>query len=380
MLLNTEHKMNLRISRLARIRQGFTLVELLIVVAILLILTTLTVVLYNSAGDSDKIRSSARQLQSALLGARDRAIRAKAPRGLRLIVDTIPANNSRVISSMIYIGAPEVWTQGYIQIARADFSPADQSADSTTVNIVRGWGTDWQLLFAQGLLTNGSRIEIPANSGSWYTVDTSLLQTPPTIPGTYPNPPDDYLILTGTGYRQNAVYVSPAVGAFPVLPPDEFGVGQYKLELQPAILPGQEPLKLSPNIVVDVDRSQLPTLGAMASSLDIMFTPRGLVGSGNVVASGLLNFYLCTQEDAELNTAVIGTASYTDPMVNNVRNPADPQSGEKLILTLFPQTGNIATAPVDPTDIIVNATGVSGVDGLADDPFKFAKIGATASR
>lgn len=336
-------------------RLGFTLVELIIVVAILMIMATLTLAIFNSTNESDRIRSSARQLQSALLGARDRAIRAREARGLRLMVD--PATNT--ISNMVYIGSPEIWRQGTIAIGRADFAPPDLTPDNGSVTIVRGWNTDWQLLFQQGLLANGSRIKIPADStGSWYTVDTSLLLNPPTYPMGYASPADDILILTGSGFRTPPLYSG--INAFDVMQPNVDGEANYLLELQPAILPGQEPLKLSSGIVIDVTHSKLPV--PPTNNLDIVFSPRGLIASGNVLAWGLLHFYLCTQEDAIMNL------NATDP----TRDAADPNSGEKLILTLFPQTGNLATFPVNTFD--------GNGNQLADDPFSFAKTGGTAGR
>lgn len=339
---------------------GFTLIELMIVVALLMLLTTLTLVLFNSSSESDRIRSSARQLQSALLGARDRAIRAKAPRGLRLMVDS----TTNTINTMVYLGTPDIWRQGSIQVGRRDFAPADMSADAGSgVSVVRGWGTDWQLLFQQGLLVSGSRIKIPADAnGSWYTVDTSLLSSPPAAASGDTNPPDDILLLTATEFRTPAVYPSPVVGAFDRQGINDLGQGNYLLELQPGVLPGQEPLTLSSGIVIDVARSQLPT-SFTGGNLDIMFSPRGLVASGSVLASGLVHFYLCTLEDAQLNNGPADTN----------RNAADPQAGEKLLLTLFPQTGNIATFPVDSTD-------TTPKDSRADDPFHNAKIGGTAGR
>ena len=356
---------------------GFTLIELLIVVALLMVLTTLTLAIFNSTGESDRIRSSARQLQSALLGARDRAIRAKAPRGLRLMID--PA--TLTITNMVYLGVPEIWRQGTIQVGRADFSPADQSSDSgSVVNIVRGWGTDWQLLYQQGLLVDGSRIKLPADAtGSWYTVNTEFLKNIPAVASGDMNPPDDILVLTATTFRTQATYPAPLVAAFDPLPPNSLQQGNYLLELEPAVLPGQEPLKLSSGIVIDAARSKLPTT-LVGNNLDIMFSPRGLVASGPVLASGLVHFYLCTQEDAELNRGVMGTPSINDPALNGPRNAADLQSGEKLLLTLFPQTGNVATFPVDGTDMVNNITGAAPKDLLADDPFRNAKLGGTAGR
>lgn len=36
--------------------------------------------------------------------------------------------------------------------------------------------------------------------------------------------------------------------------------------------------------------------------------------------------------------------------------------------------------PIDPTDVVINATGAAGNDGLADDLFRFARIGSRAGQ
>ena len=48
------------------------------------------------------------------------------------------------------------------------------------------------------------------------------------------------------------------------------------------------------------------------------------------------------------------------------------RSAQKELLTIFPQTGLVATFPIDPTD--------ANHDGLADDLFHFAKIGSTSGQ
>ena len=67
-------------------RRGFTLIELLVAISILLILSALTFTMVNVTMDSDRIRSGSREVQSYLEGARNQAIYAKAPRGVRFLV------------------------------------------------------------------------------------------------------------------------------------------------------------------------------------------------------------------------------------------------------------------------------------------------------
>ena len=74
-------------------RAGFTLIELLIAVTIFLILTTIAVSAVNAFGDGDRVSGSARQVQSFVSGARDRAIftnqtdAGPRPVGVRLLPD-----------------------------------------------------------------------------------------------------------------------------------------------------------------------------------------------------------------------------------------------------------------------------------------------------
>ena len=110
-------------------RLAFTLTELLVVIMIMIILTTLTVSAYNFSMSSERSRSAARGVQSYLEGARDRAIYSGEPRGVRFLVDR---DNPRTVSSMVYIGESEPWTQGVIRLERLD-DDDDKVADGPDV-------------------------------------------------------------------------------------------------------------------------------------------------------------------------------------------------------------------------------------------------------
>jgi len=77
-------------------RSGYTLVEILVVVSIVLILFSMTLATVRLTRDGDRVSSAAAQIQSFLAGARDRAIYARAPRGVRFFLD---GDNPRVVSS-----------------------------------------------------------------------------------------------------------------------------------------------------------------------------------------------------------------------------------------------------------------------------------------
>ena len=76
--------------------RGFTLVELLVVVAIIALISAVALPMVLPALNERRVSEAARLLQATLAGCRDAAIRANAPRGIRLLPDPgfNPNNNS----------------------------------------------------------------------------------------------------------------------------------------------------------------------------------------------------------------------------------------------------------------------------------------------
>ena len=143
-------------------RSGFTMIELLVSVSIIVILAGLTIAVVSNTMNSDRIRSSARGVQSALAGARDRALRAgrnhdpadpNPLRGLRFIVNDPPiATGINTVSSMVYVRSLPPWTEGVPQVF--------YDVTDTHPNVVRGDGsTKWYGYWTQGLITTASRIQ-----------------------------------------------------------------------------------------------------------------------------------------------------------------------------------------------------------------------------
>jgi prepilin-type N-terminal cleavage/methylation domain-containing protein len=373
---------------------GFTLVELLVVVSILLLLAAMTATAINLTVSGDKVRAGARQVQSYLAGARDRAIYSKAPRGVRFLLD--PTNN-RTVSSMVFIGPTDPWPLGVIQIERLDLD-GDGIADGSAPLVVRGFDnnptdyrakspTDWYNLYLQGLLTNGSRIKIPnEETGQWYTVTTDLLKTT-----------DPRLHLT-TAYQgpgqvnQN----SSALEAFA----QNSGPLSYLLELPPTVLPNQEVTLMPKGTVIHLDRcsnnfeqvdsstpasgrgNKLPDYWKFAPSpsldpsgfdytsrLDVMFSPRGVI-IGTAAQRGIIHFYIGDQKDADRDRLYWSSpSSYPTVSAPEYGVWADPtangyERGDKIILSLFTRTGAISTHPLFSNS----------------DPFRFAETGEVAGK
>jgi len=82
-----------RISGRQRRTGGFTLVELLVVVAIVILVSAVTLPTVIPALSNRQVIEAARIVQASLAGARDSAIRHNAPRGIRLIPDVSPTTS-----------------------------------------------------------------------------------------------------------------------------------------------------------------------------------------------------------------------------------------------------------------------------------------------
>src|SRR5437868_2093965 len=70
-------------------RHGFTLVELLVVMGLLLVLAALAVMIIPSISNDQRATQGATQLQQWLEIAKQRAMRDRAPRGIRLVPGSI---------------------------------------------------------------------------------------------------------------------------------------------------------------------------------------------------------------------------------------------------------------------------------------------------
>jgi prepilin-type N-terminal cleavage/methylation domain-containing protein len=241
-------------------RSAFTLLELLISLGIILILATLTMRLLNATLNSDRIRSGSRELQSFLAGARDRALFAGQPRGVRLIPDPFDPSTCH---SFVYIGAPSTFTDG-LQVT------ITTAAGVSTISGASIAGA-WNSLVQRGLLTDGAPITL---GGTQYTMSRTVVGPPATWVLTTNN----YTGTTGTSIP-------------------------YALQLLPSVLPGEAPRTLPSNIVIDLDNSVLPSTwgspGAYAGSLDVLFGPNGTV-MGTVAASGRIHFVLSEYVDASV--------------------------------------------------------------------------------
>ncbi len=347
--------MHVRISRRrADTRQtphGFTLIELLVAVGIFLVLTVITLVSVNLTLSGDRIKGTARQVQSYLAGARDRAIYAKAARGVRLLLDP---NNGHQAVGMIYIGTPSQFSDELVTFENDDTGQTIMLLDTTR---------PWRTLSNQGFLGVGARIQIPKDTGAWYrvasrpfgvtvsgnTFDTIVLDRPCTD-------------LGGSSARL-----------------------EYTLELKAGVLPGAEPVSFPLGVVIDLDGSQLPDNwrpatfgGSYSGTMDILFSPRGDV-IGNAALLGQLHLLVADLGDSEKWAQISGRSSgaYNSLPFVPANDPGTPDTltveNDQILVTVSTRTGRVTSHPV-------NVTNTNAPTGLkADDPYAFAELGEVIS-
>lgn len=345
-------------------RRGFTLVELLVVIAILLAVSVMAWAVFR-VNSSDKMRSAARTAQSAFLGAKDRALHAKDLRGVRLIRDT---TNPNLVTGFVYLQPLPIESTGNITGVTpqpnnvAVIDPAGLT-NYTTIQISGTVGQTWLTQDQNGIWPPAQvRVRIPATTGQWYSLARQKSSPPywivpdPTLPATY-----DLFLQT------------PVVGG-PILSGSQSA--SIDVQLGNDVLPFHQPITLSSGCVIDLNNSggSVPTLAAIANGgyIDVMFSPRGNV-SGPLQGMGPLFFLLRDLKDAAagFNPFAVGPTGSANPDLN---------TGDRLVLSVFPQTGLVQIFEVDPTDVLTNGTSAGPPDGLADNPFNFAQQGRSAGR
>lgn len=317
-------------------RRGFTLVEMLVAITIILILAGLTIGTAFVAMDTERTRGAARQIQSFLEGAKSRATFEQRIYGVRFMLDESGATPR--VRSMLYLLEPEPATEGRIEF----------ESDGVTIT---GTGTGWRNLRNRGLLSQWSRIKIPnEKNGEWFRVvdfgpDWADDTQPERLQINKPHPNNPTGALT------------------------------YKLQLNPMPAPNQEPTPLGKGVIVDLDscvRTTDPTDPSIpvdpndpqnrvvpvswgvapnwSDHMDVLFTPSGNMADASM-AFGFIHLVIADEGDVEQGRDVWTIDRDYEPLIATIRTA----------------TGAVSTHSRNPYD--------GDGNGRADDPFRWAETG-----
>lgn len=155
-------------------RRGFTLVEMLVVISIIVLLTTMTIGAINfSRTGSAAMSGTASLVHSKLKGSLNRAIHAKLPVGVRLIRDN---DEPTIVRSLAYVTAnpPQESVQDredvnkdsdrdelrrYVQVVDPEVADGlNWPANDPRRRAVIGVNTNWSDMASAGLIGPGSKI------------------------------------------------------------------------------------------------------------------------------------------------------------------------------------------------------------------------------
>ena len=334
-------------------RSAFTLVEMLVVITIMLVMMGVTVAVINVSVEGERIRSGSRQVQSYLAGARDRATFAGRPCGVRFFLDTL---DKTIVRSMVYIQVPEDWQRGSFTVGVTPIGNGNQidPSSSRLVEELQNNATTTEWLSIDYLLnTNLIRKPRIMIQGHWYTVVNKGNLT-----GGQNTPVRRFLIIRPP-FRGS-------VGT-------RVAEGEYRLQLQPAFMPGQQPVLLPAGVAIDLDQCRrthgsnfaetLPpswyTNSAYLPALDVLFSPNGTV-VGPEASKGVIHLLVNDVTDSGQNLFSIDLPTVT------TKNQSD-----KRVVTLFTRTGYVTTSE------LISASDYQAMTPLIRNQFYYAERGET---
>lgn len=279
-------------------RQSYTLVELLVVMAIILFVAGLLIVMWPGMSSSVQSTRNADQIQAMLMIARQRAIRDRVPTGVRLQL-TVPTSSFSNSTQLLYIQQPDTF-----------YPPV---VNGTTATLQSATGSPSTLTFTGVDFTGGQSIATD------YTVQAG-----------------DYLEINGGGPLHNILYVfQTTLGLASDAVTLSNPTTNWRIIRQPRPIASEEPLVLSGSIIVDLTANHsknvpLRSLATDGTSPPLVFREIMFAPGGNVMG--------------------IGTAG-NDKILLWVRDGSltDATAGEPVLVGVQVGTGFIGGYPVDVT-------------------------------
>jgi prepilin-type N-terminal cleavage/methylation domain-containing protein len=362
-------------------KPGFTLVELLVAVALGLVLLGLGLLAANSSAfDSYKTVGAADRISQWMLVAKNKALRDKAPRGIRLIPDT---TNPEFIREIAYIEQPDpIPSNGpMLNGSRLVFYyPCQVIEDTMSMSVSYNFDgipapsapapntspASQKTLFLAGLsAVQQATFTSTVQSGDLISIpelrSVMKLGTPAfTVVAAASSPSGATLRLNVTAEslpdlgrtvfsyhdssRQN---MAPHPNIPLTVECGTLAVTSYSIIRAARPILGEPTQQLPSGMAIDLRAAQTTSLNPPAADVnenrDILFAPTGEV----IAATEALSVFLVRDVNLTGVTAPLG-ANYD-------------QAGQMILICLYNKTGAIATQPVNPPP--------------APDPYRFARDG-----
>lgn len=346
---------------------GFTLVELLVVMVIILLVSAVTLPTVLPALQHQQVSEAARILQAELQRCRDLASRSGVPQGIRFLIDKPLAQSGRPVlaySSFVNVEASPDYAEGKVSVSPTRGASGQIIAFGPTTDpsggVLPPTGWYWNI-------RRGDQIRFN-DSGPFYTIvgpfDTANadLNTEGFInegpPGTMPSGVGgaELLWLTnGIDDNNNGYTDEPYDGLNPTVNDGETLIqavrdySTYVIKRRPAVNPRSRVISMPSDVVIDATdfaasppmRSRyLPIDPQFPQFFDVIFSPNGKIlkntpfaGYSKLPTIPFYHFWL-TERD--------GVVDLMSPM------PVPPVlKGDRRLITLFTNSGLVVVKQVD---------------------------------
>jgi prepilin-type N-terminal cleavage/methylation domain-containing protein len=315
-------------------RRGFTLIEMLVVLALVLILAGISVAFIPRTNQRSRTVQAADRLQGWLLLAKQWAKRDGVPTGIRIFPGATYPNtispNGLYCTDLQYIQQPP------------DYNYRVSYSSGVTMNSVLGNST------SSAPVTQVT-VVAPTNAPSSYG---TLLSTAIDLYGGQSNnsslwlvQPNDYLEINGGGPLYLITAVGSGSGTAATLGLNSAatvptsGNVSYRVIRQPRILPGEPSLLLPQGAIIDLSLSAA-SANTAKTAVDVVFAPSG---------------------------SVIGPTTPSGKIILWVRDATqDGLVDDQTLITVYVRTGFIAAHPVDTSSattltgtVAANATSIT---------------------
>ncbi len=293
-------------------RWAFTLIEMLVVVALILILLTIAAAMFPRFAENQRIVKGADQISQTLLIAKQRALRDRKPTGIRFMVD-----QQNRVTELVYVQQLDDFAVGHYTQGAQNPDPVNGYLCMFTAAVdFTGGGASNLEAPDQAPVTAGDHIEFLGGGlvhEIWWVSNRSQLYIAPWSS----RPPQVSAPLPTSGPN-------------------------YRIIRQPRRISGERPLQLPQNIAIEGSLSQNVPMRRVYYGNPAGYTPSNPDSRTNV------KFFEVLFEPGG-RVAGKGTAS-GDNIILWVwdTTKTTPQEGSPLLVSIHTRTGMIAVHPVNP--------------------------------